>query len=255
MLCSAVANGKTVNEVVAGGNEAKSLLRNVDDKLSAVVAEVELAANALDRSREQLHLIGENMNAAASAQQSLSLRLSVLSGDVKNIETVLAKIGGIADQTDLLALNSSIEAARVGEHGRGFAVVADEVRKLAEHSRQSLTEIKDNIGAIIQSVNEASAAMRENSSSFAKMQEYTSVAEHMIDDSVNTMTNARMSVVTTLEDAHGAMAQTESVLDSIDHINDQTVSLTGDIEEVTGISAQLSKTAVSLRDALSRFTS
>ncbi len=102
------------------------------------------------------------VNDSVEKSSALSDKLVQLTTDVNAIKDVLTVIRDIADQTNLLALNAAIEAARAGEHGRGFAVVADEVRKLAEKTQKSLTEINSTVNIIVQSIVESSDEMTKN---------------------------------------------------------------------------------------------
>ncbi|BCD60549.1 MULTISPECIES: methyl-accepting chemotaxis protein [unclassified Nitratiruptor] len=103
-------------------------------------------------TKESLENLNEKIDKSSKKQLNASHKLESLSKQTNEIKEVLKIIADIADHTNLLALNASIEAARVGEQGKGFAVVADEVRKLAEHTQKNLEDINRTINSIVQSI-------------------------------------------------------------------------------------------------------
>jgi methyl-accepting chemotaxis protein len=255
MSSHAQSNERTVGIVVVGGGEAKGLLGEMDNKLSGVVSSVDTAAGELERSRAQVVRVAQDADSAAVAQQALSASLGQLSQEAAEVKKVLGVIKEIAEQTNLLALNSAIEAARAGEYGRGFAVVADEVRKLAERTQKSLAETEVVIAAIMQSITDAANTMKKNAGEFAEMRHEASEAERLINESVGTMVETRTSVAVVAEDAQMVLAKTQSVLDDVEHIGEQTAQTTREIEEITKIATALNQMANRLKDELSRFVS
>ncbi|KIM09403.1 MAG: hypothetical protein KU28_01965 [Sulfurovum sp. PC08-66] len=127
------------------------------------------------------------INGIAQKESELSDGLQSLVASTNETKEILLTIGDIADQTNLLALNAAIEAARAGEHGRGFAVVADEVRKLAERTQRSLAEISATINVLVQSINDSSDSLNHNMQDMISLTQYVGNVDQKMNEIITTM--------------------------------------------------------------------
>lgn len=193
---------------------AQEIARNISDTANAVAEANEHACegrSTVERSIDEISLLSDEIEASTQAIKRLEETSTTIGG-------VLQVIQSIAKQTNLLALNAAIEAARAGEHGRGFAVVADEVRALASRTHTSTQEIDDMIGKL-QSVSQ---------------------------EAVISMDNNRKQVSKTVEFAAGAGTKLATITQVMSSINDMATQIASASEQQVGVTEEINSNIVRL---------
>lgn len=242
-----------LNQVSAAVEQLSATINEVSGRTAEVSRQsTDAGAHASEGGRIVANTVQE-MDQIASQVETTSNAVSMLSAKADQIGDILVVINDIAEQTNLLALNAAIEAARAGEHGRGFAVVADEVRKLAERTQTATQEVSSSIAEIQHSTNEATSMMstsRNRVTSGVEMAQQAGNALGSIVEGSNLVAQSVDSIAAAVEEQSATSSEIARAIESISAAADDTTRGAG---EASTAANQLSGSAESLRELVTRF--
>jgi len=244
------------NEIEQAATAVNEMTSAVEEVARNAVSTSEASKNATSSAGDGRDLVQETVGAIermSSDVQATATLIGNLAEESRDIGKVLDVIRGLADQTNLLALNAAIEAARAGEAGRGFAVVADEVRALAHRTQQSTSEIERMIGSIQAGTEHAVDSMR-NSTERAESTLNIAKGAGMSLDTINTAIveiNERNLVIASAAEEQAQVAR--EVDRNLVNIRDLSVQSATGASQTSAASSELSRLAVDLNGMVGRF--
>ena len=267
-LATAATELSAVTERTSSGIQKQSdeisQVATAMNEMSATVQEVasnaEQASSSADEGNNEAtngsRVVGQTISAISELSGDVQTSADViekLKGDSENIGTVLDVIKNIAEQTNLLALNAAIEAARAGEQGRGFAVVADEVRTLAQRTQESTTEIEALVDALQSGAQKAVDVMgqsREKAESTVSQAQLAGESLDAITQSVGNIVNMNIQIASAAEEQSATAEEINRSINNIQDIAEQTAS--GAVQTAAS-STELSNLGEQMRGLVAKF--
>ncbi|EJC53647.1 methyl-accepting chemotaxis protein [Helicobacter pylori Hp P-41] len=240
-----------------------SVKNKATDVASMMNASIEQSQGLRKRLIETQGLVKESKDAigdlfsqiieSAHTEEELSSQVEQLSRNADDVKSILDIINDIADQTNLLALNAAIEAARAGEHGRGFAVVADEVRNLAGRTQKSLAEINSTIMVIVQEINAVSSQMNLNSQKMERLSDMSKSVQETYEKMSSNLSSVVSDSNQSMDDYAKSGRQIEAMVSDFVGVEKLASKTLADSSDILNIATHVSGTTMNLDKQVNLF--
>ena len=244
---------RSIHEVLESIEQFSISVSEINTQTQSALSEANEAKEKTEENAERANLALDNIKQLVDEVTRSSHTIETLQVSVKDIGDVLGVINAIAEQTNLLALNAAIEAARAGEQGRGFAVVADEVRSLASRTQESTVTIQSQIKKLTDIAQQSYESMERASIS-------AEGGIHLVDNVNETLHELKETIVNLSSMSSEISSATqmqgysiEYITDSMSTLNNRAKEITESSSSISGVANELSSVAEELKDETSRY--
>ncbi|OOQ17069.1 methyl-accepting chemotaxis protein [Helicobacter pylori] len=243
----------TLNSVKNKATDVASMMNTSIEQSQGLRKRLIETQGLVKESKDAIGDLFSQITESAHTEEELSSKVEQLSRNADDVKSILDIINDIADQTNLLALNAAIEAARAGEHGRGFAVVADEVRNLAGRTQKSLAEINSTIMVIVQEINDVSSQMNLNSQKMERLSDMSKSVQETYEKMSSNLSSVVSDSNQSMDDYAKSGRQIEAMVSDFVGVEKVASKTLADSSDILNIATHVSGTTMNLDKQVNLF--